>query len=98
MCWLIKPRCPDQASAKSSRIYSSADQWPLCSVTRSFQHYLRQEGNAAGRAEFVGILESHLSDRGFRSDMEQLLRVGLKYDPREAGEHIKAKLLSLLPA
>ena len=66
-------------------------------IIESFQHYLRQEGNTAGRAEFIGILESHLGDRGFCSDMEQLLRTGANYDPQEAGEYVKAKLLKLLP-
>ncbi len=66
-------------------------------IIESFQHYLRAEGSAAGRAEFIGILESHLADRGFCSDMDQLLRVGVKYDPREAGDYVKTKLLSLLP-
>ena len=61
-------------------------------------HYLHQESSAAGRAEFVAILEMHLADREFCSDMDQLLRVGMKYDPHEAGEYIKANLLSLLPA
>ncbi len=66
-------------------------------VIESFQHYLRQEGGAAGRGEFMAILESHLADRGFCSDMNQLLRVGAVYDPRKAGDYVKAKLLSLLP-
>lgn len=67
-------------------------------VVESFVHYLRQEGSKAARAEFLAILDSHLADRGFCSDMEPLLRVGLKYDPHEAGKYVKAKLLSLLPA
>ena len=66
-------------------------------VIESFQHYLRQEGNVAGRAEFVSILESHLADRGFCSDMDQLLRSGATYDPHKAGEYVQAKLLKLLP-
>jgi len=66
-------------------------------IIESFQHYLRKEGNAAGRAEFIGILESHLGDRGFCSDMDQLLRTGANYDAQKAGEYVKAKLLKLLP-
>src|SRR5258708_3142412 len=66
-------------------------------IIESFQHYLRQEGGSAGRAEFSGILESHLADRGFCSDMKQLLRVGVKYDPHEAGQYVQTNLLSLLP-
>jgi len=66
-------------------------------VIESFQHYLRQEGGVAGRAEFVAILDSHLADRGFCTDMNQLLRVGEVYDPHKAGEHVKTRLLGLLP-
>jgi len=66
-------------------------------IIESFQYYLRQEGSGAGRAEFVGILDSHLADRGFCSDMKPLLRVGAAYDPLTAGEYVKEKLLSLLP-
>src|SRR5271170_3205347 len=66
-------------------------------IIESFQHYLRKEGNAAGRAEFIGILEAHLGDRGFCSDMDQLLRTGASYDAQKAGEFVKTKLLKLLP-
>ncbi len=67
-------------------------------IIESFQHYLKQEGGRAVRAEFVGILEGHLNDRGFCSDMEPLLRVGIKYNVQEAGDYVKSKLLNLLPA
>jgi predicted nucleotidyltransferase component of viral defense system len=66
-------------------------------VIESFQYYLRQEASAAGRAEFIGILDSHLADPGFCSDMNQLLRMGAVYDAQKAGEYVKGKLLSLLP-
>jgi predicted nucleotidyltransferase component of viral defense system len=66
-------------------------------VIESFQHYMRQEGTKAGRAECVGILDAHLRDRGFCSDMEPLLRTGISYDPQSAGTYIKTNLLSLLP-
>jgi hypothetical protein len=66
-------------------------------IVESFLHYLRQEGSSAGRAEFIAILDSHLADHGFCSDMKQLLRVGAEYDPQKAGEYVKAKLLNLLP-
>ena len=59
---------------------------------------LRMEGSVAGRSEFVALLDAHLADRGFCSDMNPLLRVGITYDPQQAGDHVKAKLLSLLPA
>ena len=66
-------------------------------VIDSFRHYLAQEGGSAARAEFIGILDSHLADRGFCNDMLPLLRTGLDYDPKQAGELVKAKLLGLLP-
>jgi hypothetical protein len=55
------------------------------------------EGSVAGRSEFVELLDGHLADRGFCSDMNQLLRTGIAYDPQQAGDHVKAQLLSLLP-
>jgi len=66
-------------------------------IIESFQYYMKQEGTNAGRKEFVGILEAHLGDRGFCTDMEPLLRNGIVYDPQSAGRYIKANLLSLLP-
>jgi predicted nucleotidyltransferase component of viral defense system len=66
-------------------------------VIKSFQYYLRQEGSTAGRAEFTKLLEAHLADRGFCSDMHPLLRAGVVYDPQEAGDYVKERLLSLLP-
>lgn len=67
-------------------------------VVESFRHYLEKEGSRAGRDEFIGILDGHLADRGFCSDMVPLLRVGLTYDPKAAGALVKQKLLALLPA
>jgi hypothetical protein len=67
-------------------------------IIESFQHYLKLEGSVAGRSEFVGLLDAHLADRGFCSDMNQLLRVGITYDPQRAGDYVKTELLSLLPA
>jgi predicted nucleotidyltransferase component of viral defense system len=66
-------------------------------VIESFQYYMRQEGTKAGRAEFTGILESHLKDPGFCSDVEPLLRNGITYDPQAAGSYVKSNLLNLLP-
>ncbi len=66
-------------------------------IIESFQHYMKQEGTKAGRAEFIGILDAHLRDRGFCSDMEPLLRTGISYDPQVAGLYVKTNLLSLLP-
>jgi predicted nucleotidyltransferase component of viral defense system len=66
-------------------------------IIASFEHYLKQEGTKAGRAEFVQILEGHLKDRGFCSDMQPLLRTDITYDPQAAGKHAKTHLLNLLP-
>jgi predicted nucleotidyltransferase component of viral defense system len=66
-------------------------------IIKSFNHYMKQEGNTAGRAEFIAILDDHLADRGCCSDMELLLRHGIKYDPQTAGKFVKTHLLNLLP-
>ena len=66
-------------------------------IIESFQHYMKQQGTKAGRTEFIGILDDHLADRGFRSDMMPLLRNGIDYDPQVAGIYIKTNLLNLLP-
>ncbi len=67
-------------------------------IIASFEHYLKQEGTKAGRAEFIGILDDHLKDRGFCSDMQPLLRADINYDPQAAGKYVKTHLLNLLPA
>lgn len=66
-------------------------------IIESFQHYMKQEGTTAGRAEFIEILEAHLLDRGFCADMGPLLRSGITYAPQAAGKYVKANLLKLLP-
>jgi len=66
-------------------------------VIESFQHYMKQEGTKAGRAELTGILEAHLKDRGFCSDTESVLRDGISYDPQAAGKYVIAHLLRRLP-
>jgi len=68
-----------------------------CAIIESFQHYMKQEGTTAGRAEFIEILEAHLLDRGFCADMEPLLRSGIIYTPQSAGRYVKNNLLNLLP-
>lgn len=67
------------------------------SIIESFQHYMKREGTHAGRADFIAMLDAHLADRGFCSDMEPLLRTGIKYDPQVAGKYVRANLLNLLP-
>ena len=67
-------------------------------IVESFQHYMKQEGTKAARAEFIGILDDHLKDRGFCSDMLPLLRTDITYEPQAAGKFVKTHLLNLLPA
>jgi hypothetical protein len=45
----------------------------------------------------AALPDGHLADRGFCSDMKQLLRAGIDYDPQQAGEYVKSKMLALLP-
>jgi predicted nucleotidyltransferase component of viral defense system len=66
-------------------------------VIESFQHYMKQEGTSAHRAEFIGILEEHLKDKGFCSDTESLLRNGISYDSQAAGKYVIDNLLFRLP-
>ena len=66
-------------------------------VMECFLFYLQKEGGAAGRQEFLEILDGHLVDKGFCSDMEALLRSGVAYDPQLAGRVVKARLLAILP-
>jgi predicted nucleotidyltransferase component of viral defense system len=66
-------------------------------IVRSFLHYLKQENSRAGRREFISILDAHLTDAGFLSDMDHLLRRGIVYDPQIAGSYIRSNLLGRLP-
>ena len=66
-------------------------------VIDSFLHYLAQEETKAGRAEFIALLDSYLADPGFLSDMDDLLRQGIDYDPLEAGRVVRRTLLAILP-
>jgi predicted nucleotidyltransferase component of viral defense system len=67
-------------------------------VVESFLHYLRQEATTVDRLEFVAILDAHLADAGFLTDMKPLLRKGISYDPVMAGAYVRAHLLNCLPA
>ena len=66
-------------------------------VVASFVHYLEREETRAGRVDFTALLDAHLCDPGFRSDMDDLLREGIDYDPVEAGDFVKSRLLCRLP-
>jgi hypothetical protein len=43
------------------------------------------------------LLEGHLADAGFCSDMNDLLRQGIDYDPHEAARLVQRELIDLLP-
>lgn len=62
-------------------------------IIAAFRHYMRQEGASVTREDFVSELDSRLSDAGFCSDMEALLRSDLTYDPQLAGRMVKSGLL-----
>lgn len=66
-------------------------------IIELFLYYLQQEGTVATRNEFMGLLQSHLNDRGFLTDMNALLRTGIAYDPVVAGDYVIRNLLQLLP-
>lgn len=66
-------------------------------IVDSFLYYMDREGTSAGRAEFTQLLEEHLQNRGFCSDMNSLLRQGIDYDVQAAGAYVKKHLLTLLP-
>lgn len=66
-------------------------------IIELFLYYLQQEGIVATRDEFIGLLQGHLNDRGFLTDMNALLRTGIAYDPVAAGDYVIGSLLKLLP-
>lgn len=66
-------------------------------VVDAFQHYMDLEESKVPRQDFLEQLDAHLSDRGFCSDMEPLLRAGLVYDPHAAGALVRDELLLRLP-
>ena len=66
-------------------------------IIELFLYYLQQEGTVATRDEFIWLLQSHLNDRGFLTDMNALLRTGIAYDPVAAGDYVIGSLLKLLP-
>jgi hypothetical protein len=67
-------------------------------VLVAFAHYMGAEGTTVPRVEFITHLEECLADRaGFCTDMTDLLRVGVAYDPLKAGAYLKTELLARLP-
>lgn len=67
------------------------------SIIDAFLHYMRQEQSQAGRADFIEAMQSKLADKGFLSDMNPLLRTGLDYQPKIAGDYVVQNLLMLIP-
>lgn len=66
-------------------------------IINAFQHYMKQEESEAGRDDFIEALNIKLSDKGFLSDMNPLLRTGLEYNPIVAGKYVIQNLLMLIP-
>lgn len=66
-------------------------------VIAAFRHYMGDEGTTVPRGEFVRHVHDCLADAGFCSDMNDLLRTGLEYDPELAGANVLGELLALLP-
>ena len=67
-------------------------------VLVAFSHYMGAEGTYVPRSEFIAHLDECLADRaGFCTDMTDLLRVGVAYDPLKAGAYLKTELLARLP-
>lgn len=66
-------------------------------IIDSFQDYMKQEESETKRDDFIDALNIKLADKGFLSDMNPLLRTGLTYDPRIAGEYVIQNLLMLIP-
>jgi predicted nucleotidyltransferase component of viral defense system len=66
-------------------------------IIDAFQHYMEQEKSEAGRDDFIEAMNIKLADKGFMSDMNPLLRTGLTYNPKVAGEYVIKNLLMLIP-
>jgi predicted nucleotidyltransferase component of viral defense system len=67
-------------------------------IIRAFQHYMSEEETVVPRSEFDEHLDRCLKNPGFCSDMKPLLLTGVEYDPLQAAEVVRERLLSLLPA
>ena len=66
-------------------------------VIAAFRHYMRSERSSVSAEESVRELDRKTEDRGFRSDMAQLLRADMRpYDVDAAARLVKETLLSRL--
>ena len=66
-------------------------------VIEAFNYYLQLEGVVVKRATFADALQVKVGRRGFRTDMESLLRPGATYNVEQAFALVQTKLLALLP-
>ncbi len=66
-------------------------------VIAAFRHYMRSEQSSVSAEAFARELDRKTEDRGFRSDMAQLLRADMRpYDVDAAARLVKETLLSRL--
>jgi predicted nucleotidyltransferase component of viral defense system len=65
-------------------------------IAEVFQKYLAADGLRVSQREFRQNLAAKIEDPDFVSDIEDLLRLGLKYDHRQAHQYIEEHLTSVL--
>lgn len=65
-------------------------------IVEAFRFYMRGEGTKVRAGEQAVALESRVSDPGFCSDTDVLLRTGIEYDVREAADLVQERLLKKL--
>jgi hypothetical protein len=66
-------------------------------VIEAFEWYLSNEGTSMGRREAKQLLNDKVQDKGFRSDMNTLLRPGLpSFNVEKAASCVTEELLALL--
>jgi predicted nucleotidyltransferase component of viral defense system len=65
-------------------------------IIHAFREYIRNEGRAIRRDDFVTNMESKISDLEFRNDIHGLLRQGVQYNPDIAFTLIREMILEKL--
>jgi predicted nucleotidyltransferase component of viral defense system len=65
-------------------------------VVRCFQEYTKAQGLSIKRKDFERNLAEKMEDAAFLSDMDALLRPGVKYDAVEAFALVSEKLIALI--
>lgn len=66
-------------------------------IVACFQRYMEHGKTPVSRAEYERNLESKRRDAGFMEDIRPLLPAGVVYDPVEALETIRNRLVAILP-